>query len=375
MDVAWFTDTWLPNRDGVVTSLLSFKKVMEERGHNVYVFSPGLKNGEENGIFYYRAFKFPPYPQYRFPSPFSVFSRRSPSIIRKIGANIIHSHSPGVMGLHARVSSSKTKIPMVFTFHTFIDDSVYLLFKNERMQNISRNFIYKWLRWYTRQCKCIIVPSNYVKKRLEKIVGGKEFEIIPTGIDIEKFRKGDEKRARERYENKKIILHVGRVVKEKNIELLIKAAPHILKEVDAVFMIVGEGPHRKNLEEMVGKMGISPHFVFTGFVEDDILLDYYRAADVFAFPSLYETQGLVALEAMAAGVPVVASRAKAIPDFIKDGENGYLVNPYDASEFAQKILEAMDDKEVIKRAKKFVEEYAIERMAERLMKTYEKYGD
>jgi len=375
MDIAWFTDTWVPNRDGVVTSLLSFKKVMEQEGHHIYIFAPGLRKKEEYGVFYYRAFSFPPYPQYRFPTPLSIFSRRSISLVRKIGVDIIHSHSPGTMGLHARIASSKTKIPMVFTFHTFIDDSVYLLFKNEKLQNASRNFIYKWLRWYTKKCRCVIVPSYYVKKRLEKIIGEREFEVIPTGIDIEKFSRGNGTAMRKKYGNKKIILHVGRVVKEKNIELLIKAAPHILKKMDAIFIIVGEGPHRKNLEEMVRKMNLAPHFIFTGFVEENELLDYYRAADVFAFPSTYETQGLVALEAMAAGVPVVGARAKAIPDFIKDGENGYLTNPYDALEFAHKIMEAMGDKEIIKRAKKFVEEYAIEKMAERLKEVYEKYGN
>ncbi|MEM2715975.1 MAG: glycosyltransferase family 4 protein, partial [Candidatus Thermoplasmatota archaeon] len=94
-------------------------------------------------------------------------------------------------------------------------------------------------------------------------------------------------------------------------------------------------------------------------------------ADVFVFPSLYETQGIVALEAMASGLPVVAARAKALPDFIKDGENGYLFNPYDAMEFAEKVIKAIEDKRIVEKGLKFVKNFSIERMAEKLVDLYE----
>ncbi len=373
MDIAWFTDTWLPNRDGVVTSLLSFMGEMEKRGHNIYIFAPG--EGKEERTYYYKSFTFPPYPQYKFPTPLSLLSRRTSRIIKEIDADIIHSHSPGITGLHARIASIKTNTPMIFTFHTFIDDSVYLLFKNNFLQEKTKQFIYRWLRIYAAGCRCIVVPSPYVKRRLMKIIPEANFEIIPTGIDMERFEKGNGERIKERFPDKKIILHVGRVVKEKNIEVLIKAAPRIIKKLDAVFIIVGEGPHRKKLEKMVEKMQLSSHFIFTGFVNDDELLDYYKAADVFAFPSKYETQGLVAFEAMAAGVPVVASREKALPDFIKEGENGYLASADSDEEFAEKILMALEDKEIAERAKKFVRNYTVEKMAIKLEEVYVRYGN
>ncbi len=370
MEIAWFTDTWLPNRDGVVTSLLAFKKVLEERGHVVYIFAPGERDEEEGNIFLYRARTFKPYPQYRFPSLLSVFSPRTKRIIRKIKPHIIHSHTPGIMGIHAILASRAINAPLFFTFHTFIDDSVYLLFKNEKMQNITKNFIYRWLRWYCGKCKCVMAPSNYAAKRLSDICG-KEVKIMPTGIEIERFEKADGKKLREKWRGKKIILHVGRIVREKNIELLIEAAPHVLRKIDAIFVITGEGPHKNNLQEMVKKKGLEKHFTFTGFVSDEKLASFYKAADVLAFPSVYETQGIVALEAMAAGVPVVAARAKALPDFIKDGENGFLSNPYDAEEFAEKIIKAIENREVAKRARSYVEQYSIEKMADKLLGIYE----
>ena len=370
MEIAWFTDTWLPNRDGVVTSLLAFKKVLERKGHIIYIFAPGEKNEERENLFLYKAKTFKPYPQYKFPSILSIFSPRTKRIIRKIQPDVIHSHTPGIMGIHAILASHAVDMPLFFTFHTFIDDSVYLLFKSEELQNLTKKFIYKWLRWYCSNCSCIIAPSNYAAKRLASICK-KDVKILPTGIELERFEKANGKKIRERWQGKKIILHVGRIVKEKNIELLIEAAPHVLSKIDAIFVITGDGPYKTTLQRMAKKKGLEEHFVFTGFVSDEELVSYYKAADVFAFPSTYETQGIVAFEAMAAGVPVVAARAKALPDFIKDGENGFLASPYDAKEFAEKIITAIENKEIARKARDFVKEYSIEKMADRLVKIYE----
>ena len=147
------------------------------------------------------------------------------------------------------------------------------------------------------RCCCIIAPSGYVIKRVEELCH-KEIALLPTGIDMKKFEQGNGEKIRKHYKNKKIILHVGRIVKEKNIDVLIDAAPEVLKKIDGVFIIVGEGPARKILEEKVKNKNLHEKFVFTGFVEDNELADYYKAGDVFAFPSTYETQGIVAFEAM-----------------------------------------------------------------------------
>ncbi|HDN51270.1 MAG TPA: glycosyltransferase family 4 protein [Thermoplasmatales archaeon] len=371
MKIAWFTDTWIPNRDGVVTSLMLFKKVLEENGHTVYIFAPGKRNERKGNVIYYRARTFAPYPDYRFPSFLSIFTTRTRKMVEEIQPDILHSHSPGMMGIHAVVASHKCGIPLVFTYHTFVDESVYLLFKNEKMQHLAKQLFYVWLRWYFRRCSCVIAPSRYVAQRIAALCE-KEVHVVPTGIEVEAFEGGNGKRVRERYGSKKIILHVGRMVKEKNIDLLIEAAPHVLEREDAVFILTGKGPAKDYFEQQVRERGLDEYFVFTGFVSDGELLDYYRAADVFAFPSTYETQGIVALEAMAAGVPVVAARAKALPEFIRDGENGYLASPTDAREFAEKIIAAMNDEDVGERAREFVAQYHIKKMAERLVEVYEK---
>jgi glycosyltransferase involved in cell wall biosynthesis len=141
-----------------------------------------------------------------------------------------------------------------------------------------------------------------------------DIHVIPNGIDLARFRGGNGAALNQRYTGKYIILSVGRLVREKNLQLLIKAAPYLLKMHDIIIIIVGKGPARRELEALAQKKGVSDYVVFTGYVSDEKLIDYYKAASVFAFPSTYETQGVVALEAMAAGVPVVAANARALPD-------------------------------------------------------------
>ncbi|HEC82780.1 MAG TPA: glycosyltransferase family 4 protein [Thermoplasmatales archaeon] len=373
MEIAWFTDTWLPNRDGVVTSLLLFKKILEKKGHNIYIFAPGNENEREEEIFYYASKPFSKYPNYRITPVRTIFSARTKKLIKEISPDVIHSHSPGIIGLNAVIPSYKFRIPLIFTYHTFLNDSLYLIFKGRRIQHIGEKLLYIWLRWYFRRCSCIITPSNYVANEIKKFFDG-DIKVLPNGIEIDFFEKGNGEKIRRKYEGKKIILHVGRIVREKNIDLLIKSAPLVLKKYDTIFIIVGEGPARRELEEKVKGCGLKDYFIFTGFVSDEELADYYKSADVFVFPSTYETQGIVAFEAMSAGLPVVGAKAKAIPEFIKDGVNGYLSSPYDEKEFAEKIFMALENKGVGNRGKEFVKKYSIEKMADSLIKIYEEYA-
>lgn len=372
MKIAWFTDTWIPNKDGVVTSLLLFKGKLEEKGHDISIFAPSDHSYCENNIYYYKSKKFPPYPNYRFPLLRSLLSNRTLRIIKKIKPDIIHSHSPGVLGLHAVRASNEYEIPLLFTYHTLIDDSVYLLTSNTKGQKLAKKGVELWLKWYCGKCVEIIAPSQYAAQRIKQYTNT-DISIIPTGIDIKQFKEGNTKNIKKKYENKKIILTVGRIVREKNIKLLLDAAPLILKEVDAVFIIVGEGPEKPNLEKYALKKNLKNNVVFTGYISDSDLRSYYKAADAFAFPSTYETQGIVAFEAMAAKVPVVAVKSKAIPDYIIDGKNGYLVHPSNEKELAEKLLNALKNKEIIKSGYEFVKQYSIENMADKLSNLYENY--
>lgn len=377
MKAAWFTDTWLPAMDGVVSSLLSFKEEIEKRGHKIYLFVPGENNIDDfdEGIFYYKASPFKKYPNYRMASIFSIFCPRTKKIIRKIRPDIIHSHSPGVIGVHGVAASYKYGIPLIFTYHTFLEDSVYFASPSPLIQDIAGRLLRAWLKWYFRRCNAIIAPSNAAKIEIGRLAE-KIIEVVPTGINVDRFSYGKGMVARKEMGlgNEKVVLHVGRIVKEKNLDLLVDAAPLLLNDVpDAIFIIVGEGPYAESLKHKVKEMKLNKKFIFTGFIEDEKLPDYYKCADIFAFPSKYETQGIVAIEAMAAGLPVVAARIRSLPEIIEDGKCGFLFNPDDAHDFAEKMTMSLRAKEMPEKAKKFAMEYSIEKCTDKLLSLYERF--
>jgi len=375
MKIAWFTDTWLPTKDGVVTSILSFKGEIERRGHEIYLFVPGERDEDdfENRIFYYKSKPFKKYPDYRIAKICSLFGRRTKKIIEELNIDIIHSHSPAFMGVHGVIASHHYSIPLIFTYHTFLGDSVYLISSSPLIQKVAGKLLRVWLKWYFRRCDGIIAPSKAARDELQELAD-KEIEVIPTGIDIDRFARGDGKKARDEMglENEKIILHVGRVVKEKNLDLMVDAAPLLLKKVpDAVFVIVGNGPYKDALKQKVRQANLENSFIFTGFVEDEKLPDYYHAADIFAFPSKYETQGIVAIEAMAAGLPVVAARVRSLPEIVEDRRCGFLFDADDARDFAEKMAMALQSGKMAEEAKKTAATYSIKKCTDTLISFYE----
>ena len=142
---------------------------------------------------------------------------------------------------------------------------------------------------------------------------------------------------------KKIILHVGRLVMEKNLDLLINEAHSIVnKQPNARFLIVGKGPSEEYYKNAVKMKGLEEYFIFTGFVDRKELPDYYAAADVLAFPSKFDTQGLVVLESMACGTPAVVPKKSAAEEIVDEGKNGYCFS--EPVDFREKILLAMENK-------------------------------
>ena len=376
MNIAWFTDTWLPTRDGVVTSLQSFKEELEQRGHQVYLFVPGTENRDdtEENIFYYRGHILHSYPSYRVPSLFSLLSRRTEHHIEKIQPDIIHSHGPAVMGIHAVKAAHNNKAPLLFTYHTMLEESLHFVTTSPAIQAVVGRLLRIWLRWYFHRCQGAIAPSHTAAAEIKRYNEG-AIEVIPTGINLERFHQADGEAIREHHDfgDSPVILHVGRIVQEKNLDLLVTAASHILAErQDAHFVIVGKGPYAPAVQQHVEKQGLTEHFLFTGFIPDKELPNYYAAADVLAFPSTYETQGIVAIEAMATGTPVVAAAARSLPELINDGETGFLFEPGNAAALADAVLEALDG-DIAVDATRVASAFSRERCTDRLLSYYERF--
>lgn len=347
MRIAFFSDTYLPNRDGVVTSIVQLRQELEARGHEVFVFCPGSKKqkleNKDDNVFHFTSATFKPYPDYRlalFPFPTAV--RR----MKELKIDVIHSHGIATTGIAAIESSNKAKIPALATFHTLVPEATHYLTKNESVQKMLEGVAWKYLNWYYRQFKRVVVPSEHIMARLQEH-GISNTQVIPSGIDVARFSGDSTGEARKKYGIKKgapLILHVGRIVEEKRIDDLLEAVPSVLNmKPDAKFLICGRGPYEAMLRQKAKEKKLDDSVIFTGFVEDSELPGIYADADVFAFPSLFETQGLVVLEAMAAGAIPVVRKGTAPAEFIDEGKNGFHFS--DKFDFAEKIVKAVDGKQ------------------------------
>ncbi|MEM4390000.1 MAG: glycosyltransferase [Candidatus Micrarchaeia archaeon] len=374
MRIAFFTDTYLPTRDGVVSSILNTRGELERRGHDVFVFCPGsLRAKRENRdphVFYHTAAPFQPYPDYKI----ALFPFLSERMVRKLGCQLIHSHGMATMGLAALAVSRALSLPLVGSFHTLVPEAAHYISRAGVVKRLTQRIAWNYVRWYYNQCARTIAPSHAITTLLARH-GFRNLRTAPNGIDVERFNPrvdGRPVRAKLGLEANPLILHVGRVALEKNLEVLIRSALLIQEEEpDARFVIAGAGPALEYYKRLAEREGVARSFVFTGFVPDDDLPAYYAACDVFAFPSKFETQGLVALEAMACGKPVAGANYLAISELVKDGQNGFLFNPDSPDDCAKAVLQCLRRKRALARnARATAEKYSIQRCTTRLLKIY-----
>jgi len=225
----------------------------------------------------------------------------------------------------------------------------------------------------------VLVPSPKTKDLLKDYGVNKEITVVPTGIDLESFDNNIGYGVRERYglgKETKLLLYVGRLGKEKNLEFLLRSFRVVLREIrDVYLMIVGDGPERRNLHVLSKALGIDKNIAFCGYLPRNEVIQYYKAADLFVFSSMTETEGLSVLEAMAAGTPAVAINAMGISDLFKD-EKGVILCQFDVRAFSSAICEmllcdTLRHKKA-KDAQEKVEEISSRKMTKALLECYTK---
>jgi 1,2-diacylglycerol 3-alpha-glucosyltransferase len=374
MKIAFFTDTYLPNKDGVVTSILTTRSYLEKNGHEVYVFCSGSRKAKAENkdprVFYHSSVPFSPYPDYSL----ALFPFLSQLKAKKIGADVVHCHGVATMGLAAAFTARRLKVPLLTTFHTLIPEAVHYIARGKTATKFTKNVAWKYLQWFLSQSNTVISPSGVIQNVL--LEHGIESTVVPTGIDVNCFTpEVDGKWVREKLglEKKKIVLHVGRLVKEKNLDVMIAASPMVAQEFpDVKFVVAGMGPALMYYKKRVRECDVEDLFLFKGYLARDQLAGYYSASDIFAFPSKFETQGLVALEAMACGKPVAGANFLAIKELVKNGENGYLFDPDSPDDCAEKIIRTLNEAKKMKEgSRKTAEKYSIENCAKKLVAAYE----
>lgn len=377
MKIAMFSDTYFPQTNGVVMAIYNFSKELSRRGHEVHVFAPSGGDHEgsrENGI---KVHEFPSttfrrYSEYEIVYPVPIFKATSEFI--RTDFDIIHSHTMFTMGMRAYIMSKLFRKPLLGSFHTLISE--FTKYITKKMEDKVRRLSWLSSRWYyDRRCDAFTVPTDSTKDVLRENKFKSRIYTLPNGIDPDTEGELRPEFVREKHgisEDEKMLLYFGRLSIEKRVEDLIRAMQHLGK--DKKLVICGKGPYKERLEELA--KDIDGEIIFTGYVSEELKGSYYNAADVFVFPSVGDTQGIVLLEAMKYGSPIVSVNAQGIIDLVKDGENGLLASPQDPEDLAINIEKlaggAKLQKKFVEKSKEVLYEYSWENATDKLEGIYER---
>lgn len=378
MNIAFFTNYYHPVVNGVVRSVASFRKALIKQGHHVFVFAQadGVYEDEEQFIFRYPSLTLPLPGDIPTVIPISSFVDQ---LLPSLKLDIIHAHHPILLGQTAANKAVDLNLPLVFTFHTkYWEYTHYVPFPQDAVQDFLKNAVHTWLRSYLARCQHVVIPSESIKEYLVNEYGLQDgYTVIPTGTELEPFldADGDTLRKQMGWQNEKVIVSIGRLAAEKNWETLLQAVAQVyVQHPDVRLVLIGDGPARQSLEALAAELGIGERVTFTGALPFEDVPAYMRAADLFSFASVTETQGLVTMEAMAAGLPIVAVDATGTQDIVQNGEQGFLVEN-DPSALASALDKLLSDPKQMRRfasrALKTVREFDINHLATQLVKVYE----
>ncbi len=319
MRIALFSETFLPKIDGIVTRLCQTVAHLQGEGHQVLVVCPEgappeYKGAQVHGV---SAFPLPLYPELKMALP-------RPSIAQaldKFRPDLIHVANPAVLGLSGVLYSKWHNIPLVASYHTHLPQ--YLQYYGLGMLE---GFLWELLKLVHNQAHLNLCTSTVMVEELAQH-GIQRLDLWQRGVDIETFqpsRATSQMRDHlsQGHPEDPLLLYVGRLSAEKAIQ---EIKPVLEAIPSARLALVGDGPHRADLETLFAD---TPTY-FAGYMGGTTLADAFASADAFIFPSRTETLGLVLLEAMAAGCPVVAAASGGIPDIVQNGVNGYLFDPKD----------------------------------------------
>ncbi|WP_314714300.1 glycosyltransferase family 4 protein [Leptotrichia wadei] len=379
MRIGIFTDTYRPQVNGVVSSIMTLEKELRKQGHKVYIITttdPDAPQVEPN-VLRLPSMEFKPLPQYRLGM---IYSAKIIKKIKRLELDIIHSQTEWGVGTFARFAAINLEIPLVHTYHTLYEYYTHYIF-GSRFVKAGKKIAAAISKFYCEKCNALIVPTRKVEDILYSYGVDKTMNIIPTGLELDKFYRGnyseeDLRFMRESFgidENEFLCVYIGRIAEEKSIDLLIDMFSKI-KDEKFKFMIVGRGRILDDLKKQAEKLGISNRVIFTGEVPHDKVAAYYQMGDVFLNASVSETQGLTFVEAMAAKTPVVARYDLNLEDLLVKNEAGLVYR--NEKEFIDSIMLLKENKEfrekIIENAFAASQDYTAQKFGERVEAVYKK---
>lgn len=377
--VAMFTNNYLPFMGGVPLSIDRLYRELIRLGITVKIFAPAYPQPWADpddvsvfrcpSLFHVRLADFP---------VANIFSRKIEASFKPLECDLVHVHHPYWLGKKGMRLAKRRGIPVILTYHTRLERYThYFPFPGMALKNLVVHFL---IKRFANHCDAIITPTSSTEEYLRNLGVSALIETIPTGISIKDYTQWSERQVqalRDQYVDpgERLLISVSRMAKEKNLDFLIAGLVKAKERSHVPFkcLLVGDGSEKKRLEEKAAALGMHDQIVFTGNLTPREVVLCYLAADLFVFASTSETQGMVLLEAMAGGCPVVAVRASGIYDVIKDGYNGFKVAE-STDNWADAVINLLSDSKKLsvlsENSKLFAENYSMEKITEKVLRLY-----
>lgn len=382
MNIALFSDTYLPDINGVASSTNILYNELKKNNHNVLIVTTTLPSGSEyedepGTVLRIHGLDLKKMYGYRAANIYSIKGMKE---IKEFSPDIIHIQTEFGIGIFGRIAGEILNVPVCYTYHTMWSDySHYIVPEGfKTMDHAAKFIIEKISKIYGETCAELIVPSEKTAIALKSYGIESDINVVPTGLILDKFSIKNQElidKIREEYQldNKFVITFLGRIAPEKSIDMLLYAFRKIKNITeDIVLMIVGGGPQLEELKQLAIDLDIDDIVRFTGPKDSSLVPSFYHNSHLFVSGSLSETQGLTYIEAMASGIPVLARFDKNLEDVIINQRNGYFFE--DEDDLVQKILtlSKMDLTELCHNALEDANKYSSDNFYKNIMKVYHK---
>ncbi len=384
MKIALFSDTYIPDINGVATSTNILRNELIKLGHDVLVVTSELPSDSDyhdrfddqvlrvpgleiQALYGYRAC--------------NIYSFKGMREIKRFAPEVIHVQTEFGIGIFGRIAGETLNVPVVYTYHTMWEDYSHYVnpINSETVDTVLKKVITKISQLYSNKCQELIVPSLKTKDALEHYgITQNHINIIPTGLELDRFDPANKNeqlilKLKKEYniENHFVLTFLGRIAQEKSIDVIINALKEVVKvNKNIKCLIVGGGPQLEELKELVRDDDISQYIIFTGPQSGQLVPAHYHISDVFISASLSETQGLTYIEAMASGIPVIARYDDQLKDVVESGHNGYFFK--EENELPELILKMMsiDLSSMKKNALETAKKYSGETFAKKVLEVY-----
>lgn len=381
MRIAFFTNCYKPLINGVVSSIVSLKDAYKKKGHQLYIFTPrveGYIEEEEENVFRYHSVNLTTKVNYPIAIPMSI---KASEVIKQFNPDIIHMHHPFVLSMPAIMYAERLKIPKILTIHTQYERYAHYVSPIPRI--VTNEAIRRIIFNLADKVDVITTPSQSMKMLINLYKIKKEIVVVPNAINLSEFQKQDKEKIqilkKQLGLNKTdvVMVYVGRISYEKNVDKIINAMGLTYKKGirNMKLLLVGDGPAKKQLQHQIESLGIEKLVTMVGSINSDLVKYYYQLSDLFLFASTSETFGMVIVEALASGIPVLAVKGPGIVDIITDGFDGILVED-DIFQFAQGLEQLIIDeglrRRLAKGALKTAQLYSADTVSEQMLSLYEK---